>query len=142
MGHCYNSTIVKAPIDAIWMAMRDFHNMDYAKDLIADVEKVGDVPGDEPGAGRILNGAFHETLQSIDDTDYTFSYTIDDGPEPLNMDAVESYVGTVTLRRVSDDNSTFVEWKTAFTTSNDQAVEDFCDPIYIALLAGLKTHFG
>ncbi len=66
MGKCENSIIIDQPVTKVWKAIRDFHNMSWAKGVIETCDKVGDTPGNEVGAQRLLNGAFHETLLSVD----------------------------------------------------------------------------
>ena len=66
---CYNSCVVNAPVDRVWTALRDFHDMSWAPQVITSFEKVGDATGDQIGAKRLLNGVFHETLRGLDDTD-------------------------------------------------------------------------
>jgi len=141
MGKCYNSVTINASSDQVWNAIKNFHEMSWATGVITNVKKDGDIDGDTPGAMRILNGAFHETLISIDEEEMTFSYSIDDGPEPLSKESIQSYVGTVKVYPVTMDGTAFVEWQSNYETSDDQAVGDFCNPIYHALLSALKNCF-
>jgi len=138
MGSCYNSAVVDAPIEAVWQRIRNFHHMDWAQGVIESLETVGDVPGDQVGAKRLLNGVFHETLTELDDARHTFSYTIDDGPEPISKSSVADYVGRVQLFPVTDENKTLVVWTSTYETDDPDAVAEFCNPIYTALLAALK----
>ena len=39
---CYNSIVVNAPVDKVWAAMRDFHDMSWASGVIEKVDPVGD----------------------------------------------------------------------------------------------------
>ena len=138
---CYNSTTVNAPIETVWKTIRNFHALPWATGVIESVKVVGDIASDQPGAKRILNDAFHETLTAIDDQEFTFSYSIDDGPEPISKTTVSNYIGKVRLLPVTDENTTFVEWTSTYTSNAPAAVSDFCNPIYTALLAALKRHF-
>ena len=142
MGRCYNSVVVDAPCDEVWQALRNFHDMSWAPEVITSITAVGDKKAGQTGAKRVLNEAFHETLLSLDDDDHTLSYSIDDGPGPVAKGAVDNYVGTVRARPVTDSNATFVEWESSYASSDDKAVGEFCDPIYQALLSGLKNHFA
>ena len=139
---CNNSTVVDADIDVTWSTLRNFHQMGWAKGVIESVDVVGEKPGTEPGAGRALNGVFHETLISFDNERRTFSYSIDDGPGPVARDQISDYVGTVPLKPVTDTGQTFVEWRSNYDSADPAAVGAFCDPIYRALLAALKAHLG
>jgi hypothetical protein len=87
---------------------------------------VGDNASDAPGAKRILNGAFHETLLSIDDQAKQFSYSIDDGPEAVSKDNVTGYVGKVKVYPVSADNTTFVVWTSDWESTKNGGVAEFC----------------
>jgi len=138
---CYNSCVVNAPVDRVWTALRDFHDMSWAPQVITSLEKVGDATGDQIGAKRLLNGVFHETLRGLDDTDRVVTYSIDDGPDAVSKDNVSGYVGVVRVFSVTDGDATFVEWSSSWQDSQG-GVKEFCDPIYKALLDSLKQHFA
>ncbi len=138
---CYNSCVVNAPVDRVWTALRDFHDMSWAPQVITSLEKVGDATGDQIGAKRLLNGVFHETLRGLDDTDRVVTYSIDDGPDAVSKDNVGGYVGVVRVFSVTDGDATFVEWSSSWQNSQG-GVKEFCDPIYKALLDSLKQHFA
>lgn len=142
MGKCYNSVVIDAPCEEVWQAIRDFHNLDWAQGVVTKVDKEGDFKGDQVGAKRIINDAFHETLLSLDDDEHTFSYTIDDGPEPLSKGSICNYIGTVCLLPITDSDTTFIEWQSTYESPDDAAVGDFCNPIYVALLSALKQRFS
>lgn len=142
MGNCYNTSIIGAPIEQVWAAISDFHNMDYAAGVVTSVDKIGDIAGCETGAKRVLNGVFHETLQLVDADDYGFTYSIDDGPGPVSKDAVQNYIGAVHLLPVTDENTTFIEWTSSYESADDKSVGELCNPIYRALLGALKKHFA
>ena len=142
MGKCYTTITVNAPIEQVWSAIADFRDLSWAKGVIESGEKVGDKMGDQIGARRILNGAFHETLQAVNGLAHSFAYTIDDGPGAVGRDVVRNYVGSVKLLPVTSDNSTFVEWATRYDSADDSAVGELCNPIYRALLEALRKHFA
>ena len=106
------------------------------------MEKVGEAGGSEVGAGRILNGVFHETLTAIDPGQYTLSYSIDDGPDVVSKDAVSNYIGTIRLLPVTIGGKTFIEWSSEFDSDTPEAVADFCNPIYAALLDSMVAHYA
>ena len=138
MGQTYQSATIHAPVERVWNTLRDFHDMSWAPNVITGLEVIGDAGSDEPGAGRVLNGAFHETLQEINDEDRTFAYTIDDGPSPISKDDVKNYVGRVSVQAGDGEGSTLVEWSSSWE-QNDEAAFEFCHGIYIALLDELKN---
>ena len=85
---CYNSTVVSATVDEVWALIRNFHNLSWADGVITSAEPVGNAAGDEIGAKRILNDAFHETLRVLDDENRTIEYSIDDGPDAVSKENV------------------------------------------------------
>jgi hypothetical protein len=129
------------PSNKVWAALRDFHDLGWAEGVINSLEKVGDVAADQVGAKRLLNGVFHETLQSLDDDGHKLTYSIDDGPEALSKDNVTGYMGCVRAFPVTDAGHTFVLW-TSKWESGGEGTKDFCDPVYVALLAALGKHFS
>ena len=138
---CYNTCVVNAPVEQVWAALRNFHDLSFAPKVITSLEPVGDAAGDQLGAKRVLNGAFYETLQSLNDVDRVVKYSIDDGPEAVSRDRVSGYIGVVRVFAVTDGNGTFVEWSSTWQDSQG-GVKEFCDPIYKALLDSLKHHFA
>ncbi|WP_033092472.1 SRPBCC family protein [Colwellia psychrerythraea] len=137
MGRCYNNIVIDASIEAVWQQIANFHDMSWAKGVITSLDKVGTTSGTEVGAKRILNGVIHETLVSVDTSNYTFTYSIDDGPGAIAKSAVDNYLGMVNLSESS--TGVLVEWSSSFTSDNENAVTEFCDPIYMALLGALKN---
>ena len=137
MGQTYQSIVINAPVDRVWGAVRNFHDMGWAPDVITSVDAVGARKSGEVGAQRVLNGVFHETLIEMQSENRTFAYSIDDGPSPVSKGDVSDYVGRVSVRPVTDSGGTFVEWSSEWK-KNDQAAAEFCSPIYTALLAALK----
>ncbi len=140
MGKCENSIVIDQPVDKVWKAISDFHNMSWAQGVIETCDKVGDTPGSEVGAQRLLNGVFHETLLSVDEGAKTFTYQITDGPGPIAEDAVKNYVGKVVLRQ--EGEGTFVEWTSTYEDGDDTAVGELCNPIYVALLNAMKANIN
>lgn len=141
MGRTYQSTVVDASADEVWETLRDFHDLSWASDVIESCEPLGDARPDEPGARRLLNGAFEETLLELSDLDRRLRYAIDDGPSPVSRDDVSNYVGTVRVRPVTDAHAAFVEWSSRWD-GNDREAAEFCHNIYVGLLEALGDHFG
>jgi hypothetical protein len=140
--NCYHSAVINASIDEVWSVVSNFHEINYAPEVISSVTSVGGTSGTKAGAKRILNDAFHETLLSIDQSSYLFSYSIDDGPGVVSKDAVSNYVGTVKLHPITVGGDTCIEWASDYESEDPEAVADFCNPIYNALLVSLKNHFA
>lgn len=138
---CYNSIVIDAPADKVWEKLRNFHDLSWAAGVIETCEAVGEIPAAQIGAQRILNGVFHETLHALDDLARTVRYSIDDGPEAVSKNNVQGYIGEVRVFPVTDSNSSFVVWTSSWESSGG-GVAEFCNPIYRALLAALKSSFA
>ncbi len=46
MGQTQQSITINTPVDRVWKAIRNFHNMNWAPNVIGNIELVGDVAGD------------------------------------------------------------------------------------------------
>jgi Polyketide cyclase / dehydrase and lipid transport len=136
MPQCYQSIVIQAPVEKVWEAIKNFHDLSWGANVIAKCEAVGALPGTEVGAIRILNDVFHETLLECNDSKHRIRYSIDDGPSPVSRQEVANYIGTIQLFPVTADNTTFVSWSSVWQAKDSQAV-DFCQPIYSSLLQDL-----
>ncbi len=140
MQATYQTAIIPAPVSEVWKQFSDFHAFPFSKSVITKIEKVGDKPGTEIGAKRILNDAFHETLVEYKPDEYKLSYSIDDGPSPVSKQEVANYIGVIQLSKDPEGNGTLVEWSSSWNANTEDAVE-FCHGIYVALLKELKSIF-
>ena len=139
MPSCYQSKIINAPIDKVWKTIRCFHNLEWAPSVITSCQKVGTLKGDEVGAQRVLNEVFEETLVKIDEKDYTFSYSIDEGVSPVSSEDVSAYVGVVTLKEITKTDETLIEWKSSWESKTEDA-ESFCHTLYVQMMEDLNTY--
>ena len=138
MGKTYQSTTVNAPADQVWNRIRNFHDMSWASSIITKCVAVGDLGPDQVGAKRVLNDAFHETLHELNTVDHSVRYSIDDGPSPLNE--VNEYIGVLRVSPITDTDKSYVEWSSTWS-GKDQETAEFCSPLYVAMLADLKSRF-
>lgn len=143
---CFNSVVLNAPATAVWSKLRNFHDTSWCPNVVTEFQAVGDVGGTDVGAKRLLNGVFHETLRSVDEGDRTLRYSIDDGPGPVAASNVSGYVGEVSVLPVTvgSGEQSVVVWTSRWTSEGGEGgpVQDFCDPIYRALLQDMQAHFG
>jgi len=137
MGSTHQTIEIEASPDQVWQAIRDFHDLSWAPNVVNDIQAIGEIPGDEVGATRVLNGVFHETLRTIEHDAKTLTYSIDDGPSPISKNEVDNYVGRVTVRQVEQGESSLVEWSSSWQHNNEAAAE-FCHGIYVAILEDMK----
>ena len=138
MGSTYQSIVINLAPQQVWDAIRDFHDLSWCPNVITSLETVGEASGGQIGAGRVLNGVFHETLQEVDDAGHTFSYSIDEAPSPISSAEISDYVGRVTVKASPDGAGSMVEWSSSWK-NNDEAGYECCHPIYMAFLADMKA---
>ena len=136
MPSTYQSNLINAPVEKVWSAISNFHDLSWAPNVVSSCESVGDISGTEVGAKRILNGAFHETLREVDDAGHQIKYSIDDGPSPVSPAEVSNYIGVIKLTPVTMQGSTLIEWSSSWD-SNEEEATSFCHNIYVAILGDL-----
>lgn len=136
MGKTHQTIDINAPAKKVWAAMRNFHDMQWAKNVITECKPLGDISGDKVGSKRLLNGVFSETLLSLNDDARSFTYSIDNGPPPVSHDDVSNYIGKVDVEGTGDGQSTVVTWSSSWDGKDDAT--EFCHTIYVALLDDLK----
>ena len=121
--------------------LRNFHDMSWASGIAESCTAVGDRDEDKPGAWRVHNGVFHETLLAVDNLERSLKYSIDEGPSPVFKAEVSDYIGQLRMLTVTDTDTSFVGWYSSWR-GNDAAATEFRHSIYVALLDALKKHFA
>lgn len=135
-----HTKVIHADIQQIWDRIHDFYHLHWAKNVIETVDVITDISGNLPGAKRLVNGAFTETLLSMDAENHQFQYSVDDGPSPVSREDIQNYIATVKLS-ANSDNETEVFWGATWEANNEDAVI-FCHTIYEALLNELALSFA
>ncbi len=109
------STIIEAPVDAVWAVLRDFNGHDRWHPAVADSELEDGRATDMIGAVRSFHLAsgehLREQLLALSDRERTLSYCIVESPIPLL-----GYVAHIRLLPVTDGNATYWEWISSFRT--------------------------
>ena len=109
------STVVDAPIGAVWNVLRDFNGHDRWHPIVAESAIEGGRAADEIGCVRRFRlrqgGWLREQLLKLSDRDHSFTYCILEAPLPLY-----DYVASVRLKPVTDGGGTFWEWRSSFGT--------------------------
>jgi NADPH:quinone reductase len=109
------STIIDAPIEAVWDILRDFNSHDTWHPIVAVSQIEDGRASDEVGCVRDFRlqdgGGIREQLLALSDgeREKVSTYCILDAPLPLN-----GYVATVRLKPVTDGSRTFWEWQGEF----------------------------
>ncbi|WP_439598229.1 SRPBCC family protein [Falsiroseomonas sp.] len=119
MARAFASTILDAPIEAVWSVIRDFNGLPSWNPAVTRSEIEGGLASDVVGCIRsfhLANGAHvRERLLSLSDRDYSFAYNFETPAFP-----VENYIARVKLLPVTDGDRTYAEWEAVF----DEAPED------------------
>ena len=144
MVKVYVSSVIAAPAEQVWRAIRDFNALPDWHPAIADSRIENGMPSDRVGCVRNFNlkdgGNIREQLLSLSDFDYDFSYSILESPM-----GVENYVARVKLTPVTDGNRTFAEWSAEFDCAPERARE-LADLVGNGVFQGgfdaLKQRFG
>src|ERR1700728_2658734 len=107
------STVVRAPLEAVWAVLRNFNGHDRWHPAVASSEIEEGAEDDQVGAVRnfqlIDGGRIREELLALSDVETSFTYCILEAPVFLR-----NYVANVRLRRVTDDETCLWEWRASF----------------------------
>jgi hypothetical protein len=109
------STVLKAPVEAVWDVLRDFNGHDRWHPIVKDSVVEKGWTSDRVGCVRrfhLQDGSeLRELLLTLSDADMAFSYCLLDTPVPLL-----NYVAHVRLSPVTDGDMTFWHWESRFDT--------------------------
>jgi NADPH:quinone reductase len=124
LTHVSSSTIIKAPVDAIWALLENFNNVAHWHPDVAESRIENGGTGRDLGDVRLVrlrDGTFiREKLLAISDEFEAYTYALIEAPLPI-----ESHISTVSLS-AEPDNRTAIAWSAHFT------VDDGVDPTNIA----------
>jgi hypothetical protein len=138
------STILEAPVEAVWEIVRDFNGHDRWHPIVADSVIERGQPVDKIGCVRrfhLKDGALlRETLLALSDADMAYSYCLNDTPVPLL-----NYVAHVRLAPVTDGDWTFWHWESRFDTPPGREAElkaMVAENVYQAGFDAIRRHMG
>lgn len=113
MVQVQRSTVLDAPLEAVWAVLRDFNGHDRWHPAVAGSRLEDGRRSDQVGAVRDFRLAggerVREQLLSLSDRDHRFRYTIVESDLPLH-----GYVAEVALKPVTDGDRTFWSWSSRF----------------------------
>lgn len=122
MVRVVKSTVLPAPVEAVWEVLRDFNGHDRWHPAVADSTIERGWPADRVGCVRRFRLAggeeLRELLLTLSDADMAFSYCLLDTPVPLL-----NYVAHVRLAPVTDGDMTFWHWESRFDTPPGREAE-------------------
>ncbi|WP_305989026.1 SRPBCC family protein [Roseibium sp. MMSF_3544] len=138
------STVLKAPVEAVWDVLRDFNGHDRWHPAVATSQMERGESSDRVGAVRrfrLQDGSeLREQLLTMSDLEQSFSYCLLDTPIPLF-----NYVAHVRLFPVTDEDWTMWEWESRFDTpkGRDRELADLVgNDIYVAGFKAVAEHIG
>lgn len=144
MPQVYTSSVIGAPADRLWQAVRDFNGLPDWHPNIVESRIEGGAPSDQVGCVRAFRladgGAIREKLLALSDYDYCCTYSILESPM-----GVENYVATLKLSPVTDGRRTFAEWEAEFDCERGreaELVELIGQGVFQVGFNALKERFG
>ena len=144
MVRVIRSTVLNAPIEAVWNVVRDFNGHDKWHPVVATSQIERGNPSDMVGCVRrfrLEDGSeLREQLLTLSDIEQSFSYCLLDTPIPLF-----NYVAHCRLFPVTDGDRTFWEWESRFDTPAGREAElaaQVGDGIYSAGFQAVRDFMG
>ena len=135
-----HSTVIDAPVDAVWPILRDFNGHDVWHPAVTSSAIENGDKSDQVGcvrSFRLKDGTrIREQLLFLSDAKLSFGYCILEAQAPL-----KDYVASVRLRPVTSDDACLMEWRVAFEppAAERARLERFVrDEIIEAGFAGLR----
>ena len=122
MARIYVSSIIGAPVGAVWERIRDFNGLPEWHPLIGESRIENGEPPDRVGCIRVLTlrdgSTVREQLLGLSDYDLFCTYSILESSM-----GVEGYVATLRLTPVTDGDRTFAEWSAEFDCAPEREAE-------------------
>ncbi len=138
------STVLNAPVEAVWEVLRDFNGHDRWHPIVADSVVEKGWTSDRVGCVRrfhLRDGSeLRELLLTLSDADMAFSYCLLDTPVPLL-----NYVAHVRLAPVTDGDRTFWLWESRFDTPAGREAElrqMVAENVYQSGFDAVRAHMG
>ena len=138
------STVLPAPVEAVWEVLRDFNGHDRWHPIVKDSVVEKGWTSDRVGCVRkfhLQDGSeLRELLLTLSDADMAFSYCLLDTPVPLL-----NYVAHVRLSPVTDGDMTFWHWESRFDTPPGREKElqaMVAETVYQGGMDAVRAHMG
>ncbi len=130
----HRSTVIQAPLAAVWAILRDFNGHDRWHPAVACSDLEAGRKTDQIGGVRnfkLESGeGLREQLLSLSDKDHSLRYAIVESDVPL-----QNYIAEIKLKPVTDGNGTFCTWTSRFDAPKGRADELaalVADGVYVA----------
>jgi uncharacterized protein YndB with AHSA1/START domain len=144
MVHVVRSTVLEAPVEAVWEIVRDFNGHDRWHPAVATSQVERGRVTDQVGAVRRFRletgEELREQLLTLSDAEMSMTYCLLDTPIPLL-----NYVAHIRLSPVTDGDATFWHWESRFDTPKGREAElgaAVGEGIYVAGFEAIRTELG
>lgn len=144
MVRVVKSTVLEAPVEAVWDVLRDFNGHDRWHPIVKDSVIEKGQTGDRVGCVRrfhLQDGSeLRELLLTHSDADMAFSYCLLETPVPLL-----NYVAHVRLVPVTDGDRTFWHWESRFDTPpgrEEELRQMVAENVYQGGMDAVRAHMG
>jgi hypothetical protein len=144
MPKVVRSTILDAPIEAVWEVLRDFNGFDRWHPSIDASQMERGAPADKVGCVRkvrLADGSeLREQLLGLSEAETMFTYCLLDTPVPLF-----NYVAHIRLIPVTDGDRTFWQWEGNFTARPEEQAAMIAlvdEGIFQAGFAAIREYMG
>ena len=138
------STVIDAPVGAVWALLRDFNSHDRWHPAIASSRIEDGLTSQTVGGVRYFSltdgSILREQLIACSDRDMSLRYCLLDSPLPLM-----GYVAEMRLRPVTDGDRTLLEWSSTFqppAPERNRLIALVRDDIYRAGFSALRDWFS
>jgi len=137
------SSIIPAPVQRVWVLVRDFNAMPEWNATIRS-SRIENGPADRIGCRRVLtfdDGSIwtHELTQ-LSDAEMTIAYAIV-GTPPVTKIPMRDYRAVIRLEPVTDGDLCFITWRARLETELETAVRERAQAVFQAGFDGLKSRF-
>lgn len=132
-------TELNVPADEVWKLIGGFNALPDWHPAVAESTTEGEGKGSVRRLSLAGGGTIVERLESVDDNERRYSYSIVDSPLP-----VSNYKATISVREQGDGTATVVEWSSEFSPSgaSESDATKVIQGIYDAGFENLKKMFG
>ncbi len=139
MPKVYRSSIIDAPVSAVWKYIRDFSGLHKWFPGVSDTKLEGNKGANQPGCVRNFGlpdgGRMREELLEFSDEDHLCAYRMIEGAVPMSR-----YQARVRLMPITDSNQTFAEMAADFDCApgHEEMVSGFLSSTYDGAFAQIK----
>ena len=130
---------LKVPADEVWKLIGGFNALPDWHPAVAESTTEGEGEGSVRRLSLAGGGTIIEKLESVNDDERRYSYSIVDSPLP-----VSNYKATISVREQGDGTATVVEWSSEFSPSgaSESDAAKVIQGIYDAGFENLKKMFS